>query len=404
LGSDRRHRSRRRLLASLLLGALALSLVVAPGAFADALTPESGGSPNADSIDTLYKIVFAVGIVIFVGVEGALIYSLVKFRARKGRVAAQIHGNTNLEVGWTLGAAAILVILATVTFIKLDSIKNPLPSRAGGLNTANGAVFASIDQPTPPKGKSLNIDVNGQQYIWRYTYPDGDTNAQNNPYSYEEMVVPVDTTVTLDIRSQDVAHSWWIPKLGGKFDAVPGYTNKTWFQARELGVYRGQCAELCGRGHADMFASVRVVSVEDYKAWIVAQKARITAANKAAAADRDKFTTGGSTATQPEETAPSTNETPAAPSTDAGKAVFASAGCGACHTLAEAGSSGKIGPDLDKALAGKDAAFIEESITDPNKEIAKGYAKGIMPTNFGQTLSKTQLKDLVDFLVAATKK
>ncbi len=408
MGSDRRHTSRRRLLTSLLLGALAVSLVVAPGAFADALTPESGGSPNADSIDTLYKIVLAVAAVIFVGVEGALIYSLVKFRARKGRVAAQIHGNTNLEIGWTVGAAVILVILATVTFIKLDSIKNPIDSRPGGLNTASGAQFASVDQPTPPKGKALNIDVNGQQYLWRFTYPDKDTNAQNNPYSYEEMVVPINTTVTLDIRSQDVAHSWWIPKLGGKFDAIPGYTNKTWFQARKLGIYRGQCAELCGRGHANMFASVRVVTVPQYQAWIVAQTERITAANKAAAADRDKYAVPAPTASQPSTgtsttPAPSTT-TPAAPNTDAGKAVFASAGCGACHTLKAAGSTAKIGPDLDQALSGKDAAFINTSIVNPNAEIAPGFTKGVMPPNFGQTLSKTQLKDLVDFLVAATKK
>jgi cytochrome c oxidase subunit II len=401
LGSDRRHRSRRRLLTSLLLGALVVSLVVAPGAFADALTPESGGSPNADSIDTLYKIVFVVAAVIFVGVEGALIYSLVKFRARKGRVAAQIHGNTNLEIGWTVGAALILVILATVTFIKLDSIKNPIDSRAGGLNTAAGAQFASLDQPSPPSGKALNIDVNGQQYLWRYTYPDADGNPQNNPYSYEEMVVPINTTVTLDIRSQDVAHSWWIPKLGGKFDAIPGYTNKTWFQARRLGVYTGQCAELCGRGHANMTARVRVVTVPEYQAWIVAQKARILAANKAAAADREKFATAPSATTTPTETTPSA---PAAPSTDAGKAVFASAGCGACHTLAQAGSSGKIGPNLDQALAGKDANFMRESIVSPDAEIAKGFPKGVMPGNFGQTLSKTQLQALVDFLVAATKK
>ena len=380
--------------------------MVAPGAFADALTPESGGSPNADSIDTLYKIVLAVAVVIFIGVEGTLIYSLVKFRARKGRVAAQIHGNTNLEIGWTVGAAAILVILATVTFIKLDSIKNPVASGAGGLNTASGAQFASVDQPAPPKGKALNIDVNGQQFLWRYTYPDGDNNAQNNPYSYEEMVVPVNTTVTLDIRSQDVAHSWWIPKLGGKFDAIPGYTNKTWFQARKLGVYKGQCAELCGRGHADMFAQVRVVTVEQYQAWITAQEARIVAANKAAAADRDKFATepSATTTTPSESQGQAPAPAPAAPNTDAGKAVFASAGCGACHQLSAAGSAGKIGPDLDQVLASKDAAFIQTSIVDPNAQIAKGYPKGVMPTNFGQTLSKTQLKDLVDFLVAATKK
>ena len=120
----------------------------------------------------LYKLVFVVALVIFVGVEGALLYSLVKFRARKGAVAAQIHGNTRLEIGWTVGAALILVVLAAFTFAKLGSIRNPPNSGANGLQLADGGTLfaAGPSKRLPPNGRSLNICVNGQQYIWRYTY------------------------------------------------------------------------------------------------------------------------------------------------------------------------------------------------------------------------------------------
>jgi cytochrome c oxidase subunit II len=103
------------------------------------------------------------------------------------------------------------------------------------------------------------------------------------------MVVPVDTTVTLDIESQDVAHSWWIPKLGGKADAIPGYTNHTWFKISKPGLYRGQCAELCGANHANMIAHVRALPVDQYEAWIVRQKRLIDQANQAAAQERQQF-------------------------------------------------------------------------------------------------------------------
>ena len=93
--------------------------------------------------------------------------------------------------------------------------------------------------------------------------------------------MPANTTVVLDVEATDVIHSWWIPKLGGKVQAVPGYKNYTWFKAPRAGVlYTGQCAELCGRNHADMKARVRVVTPTEYQAWIAAQKARIAAANQ----------------------------------------------------------------------------------------------------------------------------
>lgn len=279
--------NRRRTFLVALMAVGVLSLVLAGTASADFWTPESGGSPNADKIDTLYKLVLAVAAIVFFGVEGALIYSLVKFRARKGAVAAQIRGNTRLEIGWTIGAAVILVVLAVFTFAMLPGIRNPPNSDPNGLKLADGVLTASsASRRLPPNGKSLNIQVNGQQYVWRFTYPDGDTNSLNNPFSYEEMVVPTNTTVTLDIRAQDVAHSWWIPKLGGKFDAVPGYTNHTWFKISDPGVYTGQCAELCGRNHANMTARVRAVPPAEFERWIAGQKADIKAADAAAAIQR----------------------------------------------------------------------------------------------------------------------
>jgi cytochrome c oxidase subunit II len=286
--------SRARRLALAVLVAIAALLAVAGPAFAGAIVPESGGSPNADHISTLYKLVLAVAIVIFVGVEGCLLYSLFKFRARKGAVAAQIRGNTRLEVGWTVGAALILVVLAAFTFATLDSIRNPPNSGPGGLKLANGTLLAvGPAKKFPPNGKALNICVNGQQYIWRYTYANDCANAPlDSPFAYQEMVVPVNTTVTLDINAQDVAHSWWIPKLGGKFDAIPGYTNHTWFKipGKYAGtVFTGQCAELCGRNHANMTARVRAVTPSEYERWIDQRKADIKAADDAAARQRKQI-------------------------------------------------------------------------------------------------------------------
>jgi cytochrome c oxidase subunit 2 len=264
-----------------LAASLASVLALAGVASADLWTPESGGSPQADSIDTLYKIILAVAVIVFAGVEGALLYSLVKFRARKDAVPAQIRGNTTLEVGWTLGAAVVLVVLAVVTFAMLPGIRTPPNSDADGFATdvVANVKNASAFQPRTPNGRALNIKVNGQRYAWRYTYPDKDDNVLNNVFSYVELVVPTKTTVTLDIEAQDVAHSWWIPALGGKFDAVPGHVNFTWFKVEEPGVYSGQCAELCGRNHADMVARVRAISPDEFKTWLETKKREIDESN-----------------------------------------------------------------------------------------------------------------------------
>jgi cytochrome c oxidase subunit 2 len=279
---------------ALLTVSLAGVLASAGPASASLFGPEHGASPNADRIAGLYWIIFAIALVVFVIVLGALLYSVFKFKARRGAVAAQIRGNTRLEIGWTVGAALILVALAVVTFVKLPGIRTPDNSGPGGLKLANGTLLAgSPYKAEPPNGKALNVCVNGQQYVWRFTYQQNCTrNDFRAVFAYETMVVPTDTTVTLDITGQDVIHSWWIPKLGGKADAVPGYINHTWFKipGRMAGhVFHGQCAELCGRNHADMVADVKALSPSDYEAWMSRQKQLITQADTAAAQQRKKY-------------------------------------------------------------------------------------------------------------------
>jgi cytochrome c oxidase subunit II len=252
--------------------ALLLSLLAPASAMAGYITPEHGGSPNANDINTLYVITLVIAIFIFLLVEGVLIYSLIKFRRRRrDEEPAQIRGNTPLEVGWTLGAAAILVVLTVVTFIYLPGIKNPKGSEPGGLADEQ-AQYASLNQPSPPGNRAhLTIDVNGQQYLWRYDYP----GAPGSLFSYYDMYVPTRTTVVLNITSSDVAHSWWIPQLGGKADAIPRHTNHTWFRIDKPGIYTGKCAELCGDNHADMRQRVIALPPDQYQAWATRQRAGI---------------------------------------------------------------------------------------------------------------------------------
>ena len=394
--------------AALSLLALAVLSAAAGPALAGPIAPDAGsGSPNAEGIRQLYLIIFALGAVIFFGVGGLLIYTLIRFRAKKGAVAAQIHGSTRMEVSWTVGAALLLVVISVVTFAKLGQINDPPDSGpAGAPVTKSGAlVAAGAKQRLPPNGRSLSIDVNGQRYIWRYTYEDGDGNNLNNVYSYQQMVVPVNTTVTLKIRSQDVQHSWWIPALGGKFDAVPGYTNYTWFKASNLGTYTGQCAELCGRNHANMTAKVTVVAPAQFEAWYARQKADIIAADKAAAASRAALEATQKALLTSANTAQLTGDALGKQLFVAGNPSTGAASCASCHTMKAAGATGTKGPDLDKdARLPTRPPRRSTSIVAPDKEIIPGYKKGVMPADYGKTLTKPQLAALVAYIYKSTHK
>src|SRR5438270_348493 len=189
-------------------------------------------------------------------------------------------------------AAAVLLALAVITFVELPSIENPTNSSAGGnaLAANGGALYAIADRKLPPNGKSLDITVIGRQYIWQFVYPGAsEPDGLGAPYSYEQMVVPTETTVTLDIVSDDVLHSWWIPALGGKFQALPGYHSYTWFRVKKPGVYRGQCATLCGRSHARMIATVKAVPPAQFDAWLAYQKKLLSEANAQAKVARAKL-------------------------------------------------------------------------------------------------------------------
>jgi cytochrome c oxidase subunit II len=255
-----------------------LIVVGGESAWAGTLLPERGGSPNADRIASLYTVVLVLAALVFAGVAVTLAFSLVRYRERRNRVPAQIRGNTRLEIAWTVAATGLIVFLAVFSFSKLSAIEHP------GRAVANPAA-AEAGVGDGGRG-ALHIDVVGRQYVWMFNYPNG-------AYSYTEMVAPVGVTVELDIVSVDVAHSWWIPKLGGKFDAIPGYVNHTWFRIKRAGIYSGQCAELCGRNHAQMVAQVRGVPPAAYARWVARQKRMIDAANATAAREHRATGPGG---------------------------------------------------------------------------------------------------------------
>lgn len=259
----------------------------APDAFAHLLTPQSG-SPNANRISNLYDITLYIAIVIFIGVEGTLLYTLVRFRARKGRVAMQIHGNTRLEIGWTVGAAVVLIALAIITFGELHAIRTPDASGPNGLSVGDGAELTSDDAIKPPKGPYLTIQVSGRQFLWQFVYLGfgKQVDQLDDPYSYYQMVVPTNTTIVLKVVSQDVVHSWWIPDLGGKVQAVPGYANWTWFKISKAGNYYGQCAFLCGEGHARMTAEVTALPPKQWVSWLHKLEAGLTAGKVGGAVGR----------------------------------------------------------------------------------------------------------------------
>jgi cytochrome c oxidase subunit 2 len=267
----------------------AVSLVLAGTAFGDAFTPESGPTQNASDTDTLYKIVFVMGLAMIVLVWGVLFWALFRFRARRGVPAAQEHGSTALQLIWTTGVVGVVTAITIVALFFVDDIRDPVasgPSALAGIVGQN----ASADQPPPPGGDSLNIKVTGRQFLWSYQYP-------NQAVSFHDLVVPRDTTVTLDITTNDVAHSWWIPKLGGKVDALPQLPNKTWFKATKTGTFTGQCAELCGANHAYMTAKVIVVEPEQYKTWVENQKNLIDEARKAAQQSKEGIASSSTSGT-----------------------------------------------------------------------------------------------------------
>jgi cytochrome c oxidase subunit 2 len=270
------------------------SLLFADTASASWIAPEMGGSPNADAIHSLYMILLITGLIVFFAVEGLLVYTLWKFKASRGHAAKQTHGDPRLELGLTIGSAVLVIILGVVSFLRIGEIRNPPNSDAAGFPGTQVAKDPGTNQKLPKDGKALVVKVTAYQYGFRFTYDDGNP-ATQDPYAYRDLYAPTNTTVLLSITSQDVNHAWWIPKLGGKFDAVDGFNNWTWFKipAKFDGTtFRGQCAELCGRNHANMTASVKALSPEKFASWLDAKKTQLAQSKTDAAKQRSIIESG----------------------------------------------------------------------------------------------------------------
>src|SRR5436305_10505291 len=334
-------------------GAIATAILLAISLSIDWF-PEKG-SRSAGKIDTLYDVLLIASVPIFVLVMTVAIYSVIRFRARPGDTGdgAPIHGNARLEVAWVTIPFLLVAGLAIYAWITLNDIEK---KQAG----------------------EMHVHVYGRQFAWSFAY----NGPGGRQIQSDQLYLPVDKPVKFLIRTRDVIHSFWVPDFRLKSDAVPGITTNWRTTPTRLGIHDVVCAELCGPGHSLMRGTVHVVTDRTFTAWL----AKLGGAATSTAA------------------APGGAATPAA-----GKQVFAANGCASCHTLAAAGASGKVGPDLDRVVQdaakyakGRPAAdYIRQSIVSPNAFVVPGFPKGTMPQTFGQQLSPTQISALVKFLIAS---
>jgi cytochrome c oxidase subunit 2 len=200
---------------------------------------------------------FVAAAILIVAVNVALFYVLRRYRSERGAEPRQVSGGRGIQfrVGAVLTAFAAILLVLSLVFT--DKARETPATGADGLQVAHSA--------------PLEIEATGQQWLWRYDYPNGS-------FSYYKVVVPVDTTVSLDLLSTDVVHTWSVPELAGKRDAVPGKQNQVVFRADEEGTFGGNSATLSGQAYAAMRTEVEVVSPEKYESFIKSQKADIQAA------------------------------------------------------------------------------------------------------------------------------
>ena len=229
------------------LSALACSALALPAAVLagnGGVAPPDAATPSGDTINEIYWVVLAACIVVFLAIEGTLLLFVFRFRRRAGTPAdvegPQIHGNTRLEIAWTVVPTVALVAITVFTFVRLPD------------------VLAS-----PGEGEeSQRVRVEAHQFYWQYEYPNG-------ALSFDTLYLPVDKPATLELASRDVDHSWWVPELTGKLDAIPGRVNRLHFTPTRTGTFEnGKCGEFCGIQHAAMLTRVRVVSEEEFERWL----------------------------------------------------------------------------------------------------------------------------------------
>ena len=253
-----------------------------------------------------------------------------------------IHGNTRLEIIWTAIPAILLVALCTYAYVVLTDIEEA------------------------PRPSTMDVRVVGEQFTWTFYYRGDGGKEIASPQLY----LPRDRPVHFTVQSKDVLHDFWVPAFRMKIDAVRGHRHaSTASTPTRLGDYPVVCAELCGLGHATMRQTAHVV--EPRRVRHLARRAARRRPPAAARGRRREAGGGGGRRRRQ------------------GRSSPAPAGCGACHTLADAGTTGTTGPDLDEvAQAGKDEAFIKQSIVDPNAEIAEGFHRRDHAADYGRRWSR----------------
>jgi cytochrome c oxidase subunit II len=291
---------------------------------ATGLTPVEAESPNAERIADLYWFVSFWAALVLLAVAVPLTIFVIRYRSR-GRARTvegpQIHGSTRLEIAWTLVPVVILLFVVAFTFYKLPGITLEDEAQAG----------------------DLRIRIEGRQFYWQYRYPNG-------VIAIDRLVAPQDRLVLLEITApeNDVNHSYWVPGIGGKFDAIPGRTTETGFQADQVGIYEGQCAEFCGIQHAEMLAEVEVKPADEFDSWLQEQALAQQAG-----------------------------------SSDLGEQTFAGA-CAKCHGPE---GQGLIGPEFTSANTA-DAEAVAEVVR---------HGRGRMPP-IGEEWEDFHMKALTDYL------
>ena len=229
----------------LVLAALFAALVIGIAAsfiFATGAAPPDSATDSGDAINQVYWAVVALAAVVFLLVEATLIAFIIRFRRRDGSgehvEGPQIHGHTRVEILWTLIPALLLLALAVYTFLRIPDV-----------------------EAKPDGEEPVQIEVTAHQFYWQYEYPGG-------ALSFDTLYLPAGRTAKLVLNSEDVAHSWWVPELTGKRDAIPGQDNELHFKPRSEGVFEnGVCGEFCGIQHARMTTRVEVLSPEEFEAW-----------------------------------------------------------------------------------------------------------------------------------------
>ena len=327
---------------------LGLALLVAAAAMLAAcgVTPQTVLEPTSEQARTandLLQFAFWTGVGVFVVVEGALIYALIRFRRRRGdSLPAQTHGHLGLEIGWTIAPTILLVLLAVIT----------VP-----------AIFANAQSPG---ADAIRVRAIGHQWWFEFRYPELGVTTAN------ELHVPAGRDVEILLESDDVIHSFWVPQLRGKMDMVPGRVTRVVIRPEETGTFFGQCAEFCGTAHALMKFTVVVEAPAEFETWVARQTA-------------DRAPPQGALAQQ-------------------GEALLTSAGCSACHTIRGTVAQGMIGPDLTH-VGGR--AHIASAMLDNTPENLARWLRdpqAVKPKNkmAMRSLSADEIEALVEYLQGLT--